>query len=147
MAPAQDRAGFRAVLDQPAGFQRLQPGDRRSVQNLAFRHHVDHLAARHAARARRGPKRHDQFAAGLRVGMGIVFAQHLERTALQRVAGQDRGRLVKRLMCAGFAAPQVVVVHRRQIVMHQRIGVHHLHRGRNPGGAGLVDAEERGSFP
>ena len=49
-------------------------------------------------------------------------------------------------MCARFATPQIVVVHRRQIVMHQRISVHHLHRCGNPRGTGLIDAEQRCAF-
>ena len=46
----------------------------------------------------------------------------------QPVAGQDRRRLVERLVAGRPAAPQVVVVHRRQVVVDQRIGVHHLQR-------------------
>ena len=111
-------ARFRTVLDQPAGLQRLQPCYRRSVEDLPLGKHVDHLAARHTSRSRRGPKRHHELAASLGIGMGIVFSQYLERTALQRVASQDRGRLVEGLMCACFATPQVVIIHRRQIIVH-----------------------------
>ncbi len=44
------------------------------------------------------PSASDQFAARLRVGMGVRLGQHLEGAGLQRVAGQDRGRLVEGLV-------------------------------------------------
>ena len=53
---------------------------------------------------------------------------HLEGQRQQAVAGQDRRRLVERLVAGRPAPPQVVVVHRRQVVVDQRIGVHHLQR-------------------
>ena len=62
----------------------------------------------------------------------------VERKRQQAVAGQDRGRLVERLVGGRPAPPQVVVVHRRQVVVHQRIAVHALQRGadhRAPGSA------------
>ncbi len=46
----------------------------------------------------------------------------------------------------GLAAPQVVVVHRRQVVVHQRIGVQHLDRGGDPRGAGLRHREQGGGL-
>ena len=54
--------------------------------------------------------------------------QHFERPRLQRVAGQDRDGLAEGHVARGLAAPQIVVVQRRQIVVDQRIGVQHLNR-------------------
>ena len=51
--------------------------------------------------------------------MGVGLGQDLERASLQCVAGQDSRRLIKRLMCARLATPQIVIVHGRQVVMHQ----------------------------
>ncbi len=53
---------------------------------------------------------------------------HLESQRQQTVTGQDGRRLVKRPVAGRPATPQVVVVHRRQIVVDQRIGVNHLQR-------------------
>ena len=49
----QDRACLGAILDQPPRLQRLQPCHGRGPSRvLTLGQHVDHLAARHAARAR-----------------------------------------------------------------------------------------------
>ena len=52
----------------------------------------------------------------------------VERQRQQRVAGQDRGRLAEHLVVARPPAPEVVVVHRRQIVVDQRVAVDQLDR-------------------
>jgi hypothetical protein len=54
----------------------------------------------------------------------------MKRQGLQGVPRQDRGGLVEGLVAGGPAAPQVVVVHGRQVVVDQRIGVDQLHRHR-----------------
>ena len=54
---------------------------------------------------------------------------------LQSVAGQDGRGFAEGFVAGGAAAAQVVVVERRQIVMHQRVGVQHL-----DGRAQFVDA-------
>ena len=69
-----------------------------------------------ASRAVRGPKR--------RIG------QQFEGQRLQRVARQDRRRLVPFHMHRRLAAPQVVVVHAGQVVMDQGIGMQRLDRRR-----------------
>ena len=53
-------------------------------------------------------------------------AEHLEGQRQQGVAGQDRRRLAEHLVAGRPAAAQVVVVHRRQVVVDQRVGVDHL---------------------
>ena len=60
--------------------------------------------------------------------MGLRTRQNVEGEGQQAVAGENRGRLVEFLVRGRLAAPQVVVVHRRQIVMHQRIAVHAFER-------------------
>ena len=63
------------------------------------------------------------------VGIDRSIRQHCERQRLQRIAGQDRGGLVEGDVHGGLAAAQGVVVHRRQVVMHQRIAVDQFDRG------------------
>ena len=41
----------------------------------------------------------------------------------QSVAGKNRGGLAENHVGSGLAAPQVVIVERRQIVVNQRVGV------------------------
>ena len=55
--------------------------------------------------------------------MDLVAGDDVEGDGEQRVAGKDRGRVVERLVRGGAAAAQVGVVHRRQVVMDQRIAV------------------------
>ena len=74
--------------------------------------------------------------------MGLLVAQHLEGPGQQGVAGQDRRRLVEFLVAGRLPAPQVVVVHGRQIIMDQRIAVHHLDRRRDPHRAALGHVEQ-----
>ena len=50
-----------------------------------------------------------------------VAGEKLERKGLKCVAHEERGRLVVRLMARRSAAAQIVVIHRRQIIVHQRI--------------------------
>ena len=83
------------------------------------------MPARPAARARPA-----QSAARISaLGVGARIGEDLEGERLQRVAGEDGGRLVEGAVGGRPAAPQVVVVHRRQIVVDQRIGVQALDRG------------------
>ena len=124
----------------------MQARDFGGAQARAFGQHVDHLSARHAPRARGRAQRRDEFAARLGVGVGIGFGQHLEGTRLQRVAREDRGRLVEGAVSGGLAAPKVVVVHGGQVIMHERIGVHHLDRCSDPRRAGWRDREQQGGL-
>ena len=91
---------------------------------------VHHLPARHARRARRA-RRGSAISSTRTNGSAMRrrIGQHLERQRVQAIAGQDRGRLVERLVHGRLAAAQVVVVHRRQIVVDQRIDVDRLDRG------------------
>ena len=70
----------------------------------------------------------------------VGAGEHFEGQRLQGIAGQQRRRLAERDMTGRLAAAQHVVVHARQVVVDERIGVDQLDRGR-----GIVDA--RGSAP
>ena len=69
--------------------------------------------------------------------------QDVEGERQQPVAGEDRGRLVERLVRGRPAAPQVVIVHRGQVVMHERIAVHEFERGAGHQGALARRLEQR----
>ena len=51
------------------------------------------------------------------------LGQSLKGEGLERVAGQDRGRLVEGAMTGRAPAPQIVVVHRREVVVDQGVGM------------------------
>jgi hypothetical protein len=96
------------------GFSRMIP----------FPGQILHLAADHAAGAT---------AAGqLATTCGsdscwISFGQNLKRQCQQAIAGQDGQRLAKFHMASWQAPTEVVIVHGRQVVVDERIGVNHLH--------------------
>ncbi len=50
----------------------------------------------------------------------------MEGRGEQAVPGQDGGGFVKLLVAGGLAPAQIIVVHGRQVVMDQGIGVDHL---------------------
>ena len=60
----------------------------------------------------------------------MSLRQNLKCPRQQRIADQNRRRLAKNLMARRPTAPQIVIIHRRQIVMHQRISMHHFNRTR-----------------
>ena len=64
-----------------------------------------------------------------RAGERAVDGKHLERERLQSIAGKDCGRLIELPMRGRAAAPQVIVIHRGQIVVHERVGVDQLDGG------------------
>ena len=77
----------------------------------------------------------DQLGANGGIRLGLPIAQDLEGEGEQRVAGKDGGRLVEGDMQRGPAAADCVVVHRRQIVMHQGVAMHAFERA--SGGQGV----------
>jgi hypothetical protein len=60
--------------------------------------------------------------------MGLRRGDDVEGQRQQRVAGEDGRRLVESLVHGRAAAAQVVVVHRRQIVVDERIAVQQFER-------------------
>ena len=63
------------------------------------------------------------------VAVDLVAGDDVEGQRQQPVAGEDRGGIVGLLVQRGPAAAQVAVVHRRQIVMDQRIAMDAFERG------------------
>ena len=78
--------------------------------------------------------------------MGLGARRNVEGQGEQPVAGEDRGRVVERLVHRRLAAAQIVIVHRRQVVMHQRIAVHAFERGAGHQRVLAIDAEQRRAF-
>ena len=68
--------------------------------------------------------------------VGVVPGDELESEGEQRVTRQERGGFVELLVRGRAAAAQVVVVHARQVVVNQRVGVDALQR--DGGGEGIV---------
>ena len=94
---------------------------------------VERLAAGHAAepggaRQRRAPAS----SRALRpASVASPVGEDVEGKRQQAVAGEDGGRLVEGAVHGRLAAAQIVVVHRRQVVMDQRVAVHAFERRRD----------------
>ena len=63
-------------------------------------------------------------------GTARLAREQRERVRQQRVAGENRHAFAVNDVRRGPAAPQCVVVHRGEVVVHQRIGVNHFERTR-----------------
>ena len=131
-APPMRAPARTATSKQLAGLgamQRLQLVD---GDLLAGGLDVDHLPADHADRAR-GARQLEHHVGDALFAPGAILRGDAERLGAQRVAGEDGHRLAELLVRRRPPATEVVVVHRRQIVVDERIGVHELD------GAGGVD--------
>ena len=116
--------------DQRAGLAAMNALEAALVDALTLGGHVERLAADHAggSRGAREPREHFDLRLWSGGELGIR-GEHLERERLQRVAGEDRRRFVELPVRRGTAAPQIVVVHRGQVVVHERVGVNQLDGG------------------
>ena len=74
--------------------------------------------------------------------MGFGVNQQFESNLVQRVSGKHRNRLIEGLVHCRFAAPHVVIVHARQVVVNQRIDVNGLDRTADAQRRGGVDIEQ-----
>ena len=97
--------------------------DRLAIAEPAFAGEIEHLAADHAADPRCARQRPRQQQPHRRVVVDFVSADDVEGERQQSVPGQDRGRIVGLLVQGRPAAAQIAVVHRRQIIVNQRITV------------------------
>ena len=145
------RPGHGGRLDQRAGLARVHVGQRRGVEGrpgrAVVRAHgveVDRLAADHAGGAGGGGDHADRLQLARDDGrMRVVrlARQPGERLGEEAVADEDRLALAEADVRRRPSAAQVVVVHRRQVVVDQRVGVNQLERtGRRhgePAGLGL----------
>ena len=105
--------------------------------------HVLGLAADEQARARRHGELERQVAeqGG---AVAVAAGEELEGERDQRVAREQGGRLVEGLVAGRSAAPQVGVVHARQVVMDQGVRMDALERdGGGAGVAGRVEGARR----
>ena len=145
---AEQRAGDAAEAQQRAGLHLLQPRDvdRLAVAEPAFAGEIEHLSADHAADADGARQRARQQQPHIGILVDLVAGDDVEGQRQQRVAGQDRGGVVGLLVQGRAAAAQVAVVHRRQVVMDQRIAMDAFQRRAGQQRGLARDAEHRGAF-
>ena len=78
--------------------------------------------------------------------MDFVAGDDVKSQRQQSVAGEDSGRVVGFLVQCRPAAAQIAVVHRRQIVVDQRIAVDAFEGGASEQGRFTTDAEHGRAF-
>ena len=80
---------------------------------------------------------------------GIVdpVGKDLERERQKPVARENGRRFIERLVASRPAPSKIVVVHRRQVIVDERVGVDHLHRGRGASGIGVVMSGDQLATP
>ena len=68
----------------------------------------------------------------MRIGVCGLIAEDFEGKGQQRIAGENGGGLVKGLVRGGLATAEIIVIHGREIVMHQRVAMHAFERSTDP---------------
>ncbi len=134
---ADDRGGNQAPrlqLVQPAQAPRPRLSRIGDVEILATDHPADARGVRELSRAREDIG-----------GVAALIGEKMKKGfGVEPVPGEDGDVLAERSMARGAAPAQVVVVHRREIVVNQRVRVHELERDRQRQDAfGVVPAGER----
>ena len=115
-------------MNEGAAFEAVHPLQFVGRERAALASDVQHLAADHAGRT--GSPRQQAYASQRLHRVVRRFARHLERECQERVASQYRRRFAEPHVQARLAAPQGVVVQRRQVVVNEREGMHEFHRRR-----------------
>mmetsp|Transcript_31563 Transcript_31563/g.77813 ORF Transcript_31563/g.77813 Transcript_31563/m.77813 type:complete len:325 (+) Transcript_31563:442-1416(+) len=128
---SKDGAARDCRLEQGGRLVRVDPGQRVHAHvRLALRLQVEHLSARQADRADRLPQRGDDLDDPIGGHVLRLARDVVEGLREQRVAGEDGDIVAVQLVVRRLAAPEVVVVHRRQVVVDQAHRVDHLERDR-----------------
>jgi hypothetical protein len=120
----QNGTAFQREPEQRACLEALDGDDLIKIVALLFLcGQVEHLASHHAVVAGGARKLERQLSPHPAIGMGGGISDDLERHGQQAVTGQNGGGFIIGNVAGGFAAAQVVVVHCRQVIMHQRIAM------------------------
>jgi len=100
---------------------------RRASLEASFRRQIEHLTAHHAAQTCRARKSAHQCQTDVHVGVGVGARKNVEGEREQCIAGKYGCRLIECLVRGRTAAPQIIIVHGRQIVMDEGVAVNALH--------------------
>ena len=108
---------------------------------MALRFQIHHLAAGHTVRARRLRKLQHQLRADLGVAAGSLVREDFEGEGVQAVAREDGGRFAIGLVYCWLPPPEVVIIHRRKVVVDERVDVDRFNCRADPKGLLFVDFE------
>ena len=151
--PAEDGPGPERYRNQGARLSRVDEVERLLFGRLPFRLDVHDLAAHHAEPARRERHLLDHLEELLRLHdpHGGSPRDDAEGVGEQGITRQDGDGLAENLVARRLAAAGVIVVHGREIVVDEGVGVDELERAgrghddvdRAADGLGGCDAEDR----
>ena len=127
----KNRAGFARVTDQRTGFHGLQAQNVGLGQTPARRLKVKHLPACHTGTPRIPCQTEHKRTADSRILMSCGMGENFESQCQQRVAGKNGGGFIKRFVNGRTPAPQIVIVHRRQIIVNERVTMYAFKRRRS----------------
>jgi hypothetical protein len=109
-----------------------------------LRKQIQHLATRHAGRSSSPGELDHQLGSHLRFWMRLDVAENFERKREQGIACQNRGCFIIGTVNGRLSAPQIVIVHARQIVVNERMNVNAFHSECCPQGMRAWHFEKRG---
>ena len=125
-----DRSHADRGTHEHAGLVLMDVLERRQVDVLVFSLNIEHLSTDHSEVA--GPERQFLNDADLLHRLAALHeirpADQVEGHREQRVARQDRHRFAIDFVVRRFSPAEVVVVHRRQVVVNQRVGMNEFQR-------------------
>jgi hypothetical protein len=120
---------YRGTNQRP-GLVDMQVFQLYQIEGFTRRLQVDGLSAGHASGAAGAGQGLQHSQARLCIGLhGFTAAEGLEGEGLQGIPHQNGSGLVIGLVAGGLVASEIVVIHRRQVVMHQGVGVDQLDGG------------------
>ena len=134
-----------------ACLHRLQRGDLAFTQGTlrletTFGGEVEHLPSHHAAETGCARQFCNERNSYRWIGMHVRSCHDVERQRKKCVADEDCRCLVEGFVYRRSPAPQIVIVHCRQIVVNQRIAMHELERGAGCQCARTCGSEHSGSL-
>ena len=143
---ADDGACLAGKTDQRAGLHRLQGDNAGLVRLDLFGGKIERLTTGHATKTCSTRQSAHQTDADFGRQLGCLIGDDVESQGQQAVAGKNSGGFVKGAVDRRLTATQIIVVHRRQIVVDQRIAMDAFERCRNAQGRFVVRTEESGAF-
>ena len=84
---------------------------------------IEHLSTHHAAHTGSSRQTAHQLQPHPWIGMHLRAGDHIEGQRKQSITRQNGSGLVKGLVHSRLAAPQIIIIHHRQIIMDQRIAM------------------------
>ena len=140
--PAHYAGSLNRKFDKGAGLELLHPRYRRNVERLSLGGEIEHLPASHALEARGLGETEQELAADEGVLVRGRIRHDFEGQVMKTVTGEHSGRFVKGPVNCRLPAPEIIIVHARQIVVDEGIDVDGLNCRSGPHGAPLVDPEK-----